>query len=159
MTCTDKSTEVVRRYREVISLHEQTLRYLQSIEFDADMLQTYKALLHHLRTRTDEQIPAMLGMSVKQKVQKRNVAQDDLADSVIERLTLDQVREQITAKSASRRLLERIAAIRFGVTKGAISSLKSRDILVEKIMTLISNEGTHSSIARVVENRNRGSGT
>jgi hypothetical protein len=32
-----------------------------------------------------------------------------------------------------------------------MTRLKNRDALVEKIMTLVSNEGTHRAIARAVE--------
>jgi hypothetical protein len=149
--------DTIRRYRELLALHERTLKYLQAIKIDPELLDIYKAVLHHLRTRTDEQIPAILGMGGKQKAQKRDAALNDPTDVAIERLTLDQVREHVTRESTSRRLLERIAAIRFGVTRGAISSTKSRDALVEKITTLIRNEGTHGAITRAVESRNRDS--
>jgi hypothetical protein len=144
-----------RRYRELLALHERTLKYLQSIEFDPELLDTYRTVLHHLRTRTDEQIHSILELGTRQKVQKRETATDDPADIAIERMTLDQVREHVTRESTSRRLLERIAAIRFGVTRGAISSAKSRDALIEKITTLVRNEDTHGSITRAVESRNR----
>lgn len=151
MTSGDEKHEAIRRYRKVLSLQERTLKYVQSIELAPELVQTYKALLHHLRTRTDEQILAMLGKHSGQAAQKRDVASDNLTDEAIGRFTLDEARDQIMMESISRRLLERIAAVRFGVTKGAMSSLKSREALVQKILTLINNEETHNSIARAVE--------
>jgi len=57
-------------------------------------------------------------------------------------------------QETSRRLLERIATLRFGVTRGGLSALRNRDALVEKLRTLIGNESTHDSIhVRQVNNR------
>lgn len=151
MTSDGDKQEVIRRFRKVVSLHERTLRYLEGVEFAPDLLQTYKALLHYLRTRTDDQVLAMLGKHSTQPTRRRDVISDNLTNEAIARFTLDEARDQVTMKPVSRRLLERIAAVRFGVTKGAMSSLKSRDALVQKILTLINNEETHNSIARAVE--------
>jgi hypothetical protein len=66
-------------------------------------------------------------------------------------MTLDEIRERALSKASPRGLLERIASIRFGVTKGAISSLHGRGALVEKILTLIRNEATHTAIERAAD--------
>ena len=151
----NEMSDAIRKYREVVSLHEKTLKYFRRIDLNPELLQIYMAQLHHLRTRTDEQVLVILGFKSKPRAPKRTVTEVDLSDDVIERLNLDQVLDQINAKSTSRGLLERIAVVRFGVTKGAMSSLSSRDALVDKIMTLVRNEGTHSSIARAVDSRRR----
>jgi hypothetical protein len=148
----DKRNGDVLRYRQVVALQEQALKFLQNAHLEPEVMQTYKAVLHYLRTRSDEQIEAMLGRKSKTRQDTSRTPPDaDLTDEQIGRMTLDEVADRIESKSSSRRLIERIAACRFGVTKGAISGLHGRAALVEKILTLIRNERAHASIVRAVD--------
>lgn len=148
----DKKAGDVLRYRKVVALLEQTLKFLQNAHLEPEIAQTYKALLHHLRSRSDQQVEAMLGRKPKARGgASPGLFDDDLTDEQIGRMSLDEVGRWIESKSSPRRLIERIAARRFGVTKGAISSLHSREALIEKILTLIRNERAHASIERAVE--------
>jgi hypothetical protein len=150
----DKQSTMLQ-YRKLMLLQERTFKFLKHIELDEDLLDVYQRLLRYLRTRNDEQISKMLGLGglgAEDRSKTRTAVMED-SDSSIENWSLEQVRERLAFKSLPRQSLERIAAIRFGVTRGALSTLRGRDALVRKLTTLIENESTHGAIATAVRLR------
>lgn len=146
MTREDGFEEQAGRYAEIVSLLEKNLRYLESLGMGEDTLRDYRRVLSHLRSRSQSEIGRILGGAAKTKPSTKT--EPDLSDEEISRLKSDQIKRWLSKEKVTRVFLERLASIRFGVTKGALSALRSRESLVEKIQTLLANEGTHEAISQ-----------
>lgn len=144
--------EQLSGYAEIVSLMEKNLRYLESLGLDEARLQDYRKVLSHLRTRSAADIGKILGRKVGPKG-KRAAVDPELRDEEIVRLKSDQIERYLKAKEVSRVFLERLASVRFGVTKGALSMLRNREALTDKIRTLLTDEGTHDAISRAALNQ------
>lgn len=134
-------------FAEIILLLEKNLRYIESLGMDVETLQDYRKVLSHLRTRSPDEIERIIGKQASRPI-RRGDAEPDLTDDEMSRLKGEQVKRFLDAPKISRAFLERLASVRFGVTKGALSTLRNREALVEKINTLLAHEGTHDVIAR-----------
>lgn len=151
MDRTKDPKSLIQLYHQLLALQERTGKYLQSIGYDPDVLEVHRRLLRHLRTRSDDQVLEILRAAPRSvpAVGTQEAFRQRIPDRVIEGWTLDDVREHLT-KPLTRQELDQIAAVRFGVTKGALSVLRSRNALLQKLLTLIDNESAHSAIARVI---------
>jgi len=148
--------DLVKTHRELLSLFERTYKYLDSVHADRSLLDAYKRLLRYLLNRPDETVYQILGNpshSLSMPVREPALG---LTDQEINCLTGERIQELASDPKLRRKDLERIAAIRFGVSKGALSSLRSRRALLDKLATLIGNEQTHESIGRAAGNEFRG---
>jgi hypothetical protein len=135
-------------YQNLLEVLGHTRKYLEMLNIDPTLLKSYRQLLRFLRSRPAEAIPEILrgtGPS-SQKAEKR--VQPDLSEEEIRAMPMEKILDLASNKETSRRHLEQIAAVRFGVTRGGLSVLRSRDALGEKIRTLVSNENAHGSITR-----------
>lgn len=140
-------TEHLESFFEVVSLLEKNLRYVESLGMDDATLQSYRKVLSHLRSQSHDQIVRILGSRPSGKKPTKDT-DPDLTDEQLSRLKGEQIKPHLEVKKVSRAFLERLAAVRFGVTKGALSTLRSRDALTEKIQTLLAHEDTHEAISR-----------
>lgn len=139
--------EHLESFSEVIALLEKNLRYVEALGMDDATLHSYRKILSHLRSQSHEEIGRILGGRSSAKKQQRDT-DPDLTDEQLSRLKGGQIKRHLDAQKVSRAFLERLAAARFGVTKGALSMLRSREALTEKIQTLLSHEDTHEAISR-----------
>ncbi|HTL72321.1 MAG TPA: hypothetical protein VL863_03380, partial [bacterium] len=87
--------------------------------------------------------------SKNEKIRKK--FEPEMSEQEISAISFSKILELATDPNTPRKQLERIATVRFSVTKGGLSMLQNRHALVEKIRTLINNEDTHNSITRVAE--------
>lgn len=134
-------------YAEILSLLEKNLRYLESLGISEVLLQDYRKVLSHLRTKSPAEVGKILGKTAAKKAQQRE-AEPSLTDQEIVELNGEQIEQYLDAPKVSRSFLERLASLRFAVTKGALSTLRSREALKDKIRTLLTHEGTHEAISR-----------
>lgn len=132
---------------EIITLLEKNLRYVESLGMDEQTLQDYRKVLSYLRARSPDEIDRILEKPTSRKTRQTDT-EPDLTDEEIGRLKGEQIKRFLAAQKVSRSFLERLASIRFGVTKGALSTLRNREALVGKIQTLLAHEGTHEAISR-----------
>lgn len=140
-------SEHLESFSEVISLLEKNLRYVEALGMDDATLNSYRKILSHLRSQSHEDIGRILGGRSSAKKQQKGT-EPDLTDEQLGKLKGEQIKRQLEAQKVSRAFLERLAAVRFGVTKGALSMLRSREALTEKIQTLLAHEDTHAAISR-----------
>lgn len=149
MKSDENQSELTVQYQALLKLLASTLKYLEGINVDPSLLKSYRQLLRHLRTRPARSISEILGNARGGPETAEEKYERPLSDEEILGLTAKEIVDRALNSKVSRKDLEKIAAVRFGVTRGALSTLRSRDALVEKLRTLIDNEGTHDSIARV----------
>lgn len=141
------SNEQHEGFAEVLGLLEKNLRYLESLGVKETTTEDYRKVLAYLRTRSPSEVSKIFSKDPIRR--KPKVSLDPiLTDEEISQLGPEQIRKFLVEETISRMFIERLAAARFGVTKGALSTLRSRNALTEKIQTLLSHEGTHEVISR-----------
>lgn len=135
------------RYKNVIAVLEKNLKYLESVGLDSQVSQDYKRVLASLKAKSLVEV-----FSVLDKKNPKNTASKDAISAMsgedLAKLTLKEIRQKISSPDVSRSSIEKVASVRFGVSKSGLSSLKSKDALLEKIDNLLSNEGVHEIISR-----------
>ena len=139
------------QYFRALALLDNTSKYLKSAGSDIDLLHTVGRLVKYLRGRTSSEIHTILG-SVETQQPAQNFAEEQETEEQVSNLTVDELRQILADAKVSRKTLERIAKIRFGVTAGSLSTLRDKQSLHEKLLTLIANEVTHDSIAKLASN-------
>jgi hypothetical protein len=135
-------------YQNLLDLLGRTAKYLEGLNIDPNLLKSYKKLLRYLRSRPSETIPEILRETAPTNAKVANRIQPDLSEEEIRSMTTEKILELASNEKTPRKHLEKIAAVKFGMTKGGLSALQNRAALAEKIRTLIRNESTHDSITR-----------
>jgi hypothetical protein len=145
----DAPEDIEPEYQKLLALLSATLRYLEGIGADPNVLNSYRRLLRYLRSRQSVAIAEILGEPASKKKKSTDTSLPPPSDDDVVRMTPARIVELASNPDIPRAHLEKIAIVRFGMTKGGISSLRSRSALIDKLRTLIGNEGAHDAIARV----------
>lgn len=150
----EASSDSTVRCQELLKMLTRTLKYLEDINVDPAVLKSYKQLLRHLRSLSAENISNIFENSKRRVEPLRDSGRQlQLLDQDILAMSVEKIAQLASNPKVPRKHLERIASVRFGVTRGALSMLRSRDALADKLRTLIGHEGAHDSIARVAGNQ------
>lgn len=139
-------------FRQVLKLLDNQLKSIEEVEANPALITVYKRLLKHLRALNDNQIDTILeGRRISEK---HDIDNDEFNEQLL-KLNLDEIANVIQSQDSSRKYLEKIAATRFGMTRGEISRISSKSRLVEQLTTLINNEKAHQSIKRMASAREK----
>jgi hypothetical protein len=160
MTRKSSQTDHAAAYAELVALLEKNLKFIVSVGLDEKRAAHYQALLAYLRSRSKKEIEEILlqhnGDASKKAPRKLETPKhDDLSDGEILQMGAVALGERLRSGQMPRTALERIAKVRFSMTTGALSVLRSRGALQEKLLNLLSNEATHKAIERVAEGSQR----
>lgn len=68
---------------------------------------------------------------------------------------LDQLESLVNDETTSRRVLEALAVHRFSVPKGSMRKYSNKQLLVDKLSTLIQNERAHQTIKEIARTTGR----
>lgn len=136
------------QYFRALALLDDTSKYLKNAGSDIDLLHIVGRLVKYLRGKTSSEIHIILGIVETQQPATNSAAEQE-TEKQISNLTVDQLRQILADAKVSRKTLERIAKTRFGVSTGALSTLRDKKSLHDKLLTLIANEVTHDSIAKL----------
>lgn len=110
---------------------------------DEALLTQYSALLRFLRSQPQ-------GFLAGHSRAKRAEASSQPPDSPdLLSVSLAELERIVDDEATPRRLLENIAVQRFSVPRGSMRSFSNRQMLVDKLRSLISNEQTHQTIGKV----------
>jgi len=144
------------RFKEVISVMEKNLKYLESIGLNAQLVQDYKRTVAHLKSKSLVDVFSILDKKTARGGGSKD-AISSMSSEELAKLTLKEIKQRISSPDITRSSIEKVASVRFGVSKSGLSSLKSKDALLEKMDNLLSNEGVHEIISRAVvaENENK----
>jgi len=154
MKSEESRPDVVSEYQDLLKLLTLTGKYLEGIRADPVLLKSYSQLLRYLRSRSPECISEILA-GTRRPTQKPTT-KPALSDAEICGLSFEDILRLASNPAVPRLQLERIAVVRFSVTRGALTELRSRDALVEKLRTLIANASTHESITRAAGQHGEG---
>ncbi|MYD87020.1 MAG: hypothetical protein F4010_05015 [Cenarchaeum sp. SB0669_bin_11] len=135
-------------FAQVIRILERNLRYLESIGLEPATIEAYKKTISYLKRQTKEGIENIVGSRRGASTRVKRSMDPEMSDQELSVLPGDQVEALLSLPKLSRKFLERLATVRFGVSPGALSSLRSRNALVDKLHTLVSHERTHDAISR-----------
>lgn len=145
------SKGLMERHKNVLDVLEKNLKYIESIGVDAALLSDYKKVISYMKSKTLVEVSHVLGgYGIKKK---KSVSASEGLD--LAHMSLSEVRERINSPKTTRGLMESIASVRFGVSKGGLSMLRTREALRDKIESLLSNEGAHDVISQVVSGSQR----
>ncbi len=72
-----------------------------------------------------------------------------LSDEDLRKASLDDLEKLVNDEATPRKDLEKIAIQRFSVPRGSMRSFSNKQMLVDKLRTLIGNERTHETIGAV----------
>lgn len=128
---------------KVLTAHYHSLVAARS---DETILKQYAALLRFLRSGKTQFLEER-GQS-KHRADTRKLM-PTMSDEELRRASLDDIDRLVSDESTTRKNLEYIAIQRFSVPRGSMRSFSNRQMLVEKLRTLISNERTHETISAV----------
>lgn len=146
MISSKKLVDQIKEYKEVLLLMEKNLNYIEAIGVDKSHLQTYRRILNHLIAKNPVEIQSILESGLtKGKSLKKSPSQ--FIDKEIKKLDKDEIKTLLGTQKLTRSTLERMAVVRFGVPQGSLSVLRTRDALIQKILTLLSHEDTHEAIS------------
>lgn len=144
---TKESEKLVR----VLTAHFKALVEAQS---DEDLLTQYSALLRLLRARRiDFFHTTARGPHTTPKGRKPPVS--TVSREKLQGASLDELERLVNDDRTSRKDLESIAVQRFSVPSGSMRSFSNRQMLVEKLRSLISSERTHDTIGTVARGQAR----
>lgn len=146
MTISKSKSLKVKEYQEVLQLFEKNLKYIESIGIDKSHLQTYRRILNHLNSKNIAEIYEVLDTNLTQK-KKKTTLTSQLTDDDLKKLGRDEVKKLLYYEKPTRSTLERMATVRFSVPRGSLSVLRTREALIQKILTLLANEDTHEAIS------------
>ena len=149
MTTLEKKTTSSKKFKDLLIFQEKNIKFLESIKADTDLIYTYKQLLKYLQNLSQYEIEEIFKCQPAGGVLDITKKTSPFIElEAIKKMTVQQIKDEIAKPEVSRKLLENIASIKFGVTKGALSMLRSREALITKIHNLLSNEYTHEVISR-----------
>lgn len=120
---------------------------LVSARGDEVILRQYELLLRLLKSKSLE----LFSEEATRKIVRipRPPALPIITDEELCRASLDDLERIVTDIKTTRKDLESIATRRFSVPHGSMRSFASRELLVDKLRTLIANERSHETISAV----------
>ncbi|PSH04394.1 MAG: hypothetical protein CXZ00_06090 [Acidobacteria bacterium] len=133
---------------KVLTAHYKAL---VSAGSDERVLRQYAALLRFLKSGN---APKFLQEPVHAK-HTEMPGLFTLNDRALISVSLDQIDKFLSDERLTRKDLERIAIQRFSVPHGSMRSFSNRQLLVDKIRTLIDNERTHETIGEVARGQTK----
>jgi len=136
---------------KVLTAHFKALVEAKS---DEAVLTQYSALLRFLRSRRSDFLqPAARDAHLHPKTRKSPLGA--AGREKLQEASLDELERLVNDDRTSRGDLESIAILRFSVPSGSMRSFSNRQMLVEKLRSLISSERTHDTIGTVARGQGR----
>lgn len=143
----ESKSPIEAEFERLLDVLGSTGKYLERLAVDQGVLDSYMKLLKYLRSRPAAAIPEILGHRASKRSRAAHALR--LTEEEIRSMSPNAILGLLADPSTARETLEQVAVMRFGMTAGGLSILRSRTALVAKIRTLVQNEATHESIARL----------
>jgi hypothetical protein len=121
-------------------------RVLMIAGCDSHILTQYSAFLQFLQSASSEELFRIFGETLGAHRERYSLEQGELE---ISNMSASEVENIINDDNTPRKTLEKIAIYRFRVPRGSMRSFSNRDMLVEKLSTLLRNEQAHRAIETV----------
>jgi hypothetical protein len=143
------SEKVARPLLKMLTAHYNTLVLARS---DETILKQYSALLRFLRSQPDD---FLRGHAPTSRHNEESALLPVLLEQGLQTASLDDLQSFVTDEQVPRKHLERVAIERFSVPRGSMRSYSNRQMLVEKLLSLIDNERAHQIIGAVARGQTK----
>lgn len=128
---------------------------LASAQCEESVLKDYAGLLRYLGSARKEDIDRIFS-DTPNLFSKLATEAPQHADADLRIISLDEAEKLTNDETTPRKYLERIAIHRFNIPKGSMRSFSNRQLLVDKLLTVIRNERTHTTIDLVARGQSGG---
>ncbi|MBK8251047.1 MAG: hypothetical protein IPK82_00055 [Polyangiaceae bacterium] len=140
----ERDTDKAKRdFERALLLMRSLVEPLRIARSDPGTLRTYLLIVEYLSALDVAEVTKILARQT-QPTESRPVSDEDLTS-----LSLDDAEKLLMQVGVTRKFLERLASRRFHMTSGDISGTPNRDVLVQKLASLIENERTLQTIERL----------
>ncbi|MGA1854983.1 hypothetical protein VH569_03255 [Azospirillum sp. 11R-A] len=130
----------------VLSYLKANLKALEAAQIDEPFAEAYRVFLKNAETFARR---AQGSIATKSSQKKEGATRIRRSHEDIRGLSLDNVEKIVSDPNASRKELEDIAKVFFGVSPGTLTSLRAKSRLTKKLMELIAGDRSHQSVARL----------
>lgn len=120
-------------------------RGLVAARSDETVLKQYARLLRLLKSKNPS-LEELVHAKHRSKAHKQSPT---LSEDELGKCSLDDIDKLVSDDATARKDLEYIAIQRFSVPRGSMRSFSNKQMLVDKLRTLIANERTHETIGAV----------
>jgi hypothetical protein len=128
-------------------------RALVSARADETILRQYASLLRFLKSKPPHFLDERGDARVTRAVRARPIP--TINEEALCKASLDDLEQIITDAKTGRKDLEFIAIQRFSVPHGSMRTFANREMLVDKLRTLIGNERAHQAIGAVAREQGK----
>ncbi|PYS14677.1 MAG: hypothetical protein DMG15_07320 [Acidobacteria bacterium] len=126
---------------------------LVSARCDETILRQYSSLLRFLKSKPPHFLDGRGDAKAPRSARSRPIP--TINEEELRRASLDDLEKIVTDAKTARRDLEFIAVQRFSVPHGSMRTFANRDMLVDKLRTLIGNERAHEAIGAVAREQGK----
>jgi hypothetical protein len=123
-------------------------RALVAAQSDEGLLDRYGALIRFLRGATAQELERIFPQHASSS-KSTAPEEPELSEAEIANMPRAEIERFVNDESTPRKHLERIAIYRFQVPRGSMRRFSNRDMLIDKLSTLLRNEQAHSAIEAV----------
>jgi hypothetical protein len=134
----------------VLTAHYRALVLARS---DKTILQQYASLLRFIKSKPSNFPPEGSVAKAGRSVRPRPVP--TINEAQLRNASLDDLHKVVTDAATGRKDLEFIAIHRFSVPRGSMRSFSDKQMLVDKLRTLIGNERAHETIGAVAREQDK----
>jgi hypothetical protein len=134
----------LERFMHVLS---EQRRLLVAAGCDPSLADDYAALIRFLRRARPEELRRIF--SGERAAEHARAATAERPQAELANMSTSELERLVNDGSTPRKLLERLAILRFNVPRGSMRSFSNREALVEKLLTLLRNEQAHVAIETV----------
>ena len=138
------SPETLDLYKSLIKVLDINFKALKAANSDQQILDVYGKLIRHLKSQETHEILKIIGRGKSSP--KYKAPSPKIPDAQIEVLTYDEIEALILNESNTRKFVERIGTIKFGLSSNETKGARNKQQLIEKILMLIENQRTHDAI-------------
>jgi len=148
MSVETKRTRSSSKIDKLLKVLGEQRRALVAAQSDETLLDQYGALIRFLRATNLEELRRIFP---EHSPSYKSAAPEEpqLSEAELANMPGDEVERIINDESTPRKYLERIAIYRFQVPRGSMRSFSNREMLLNKLSTLLNNEQAHSAIEAV----------
>lgn len=135
------------RATALLGLLTKQYELLVAAKCDESILKEFSALLRSLRNAKVSEHKGIFESGTSSARGRQRLPQ--VSDETIARMSLGDVEKLLDDDTTPRKLLERVAILRFRVPKGSMRSFANRRMLIDKLAALVGNEQAHTTIETV----------
>lgn len=135
-------------FKQLINVLEYNLKAFKSADSSKTVVELYDQLIKHLKSINYNDFQKILNSKDSVKALPKKKSRDIITDEEAFNLTNNEIMKIVSNKETTRKTIEKIAMIKFGMRESELKSIRDKKSLREHLYTIIRNQETHESIRR-----------